>query len=445
MNKLNHMKFTYFLFLLFCFNDITKAAAVASLTSINSANSALSNSLSSLSTGSNVAGQAAVSKVAGNVAVESTTKAASGGLKESVSKFTDKLSTPMGVGIMSTIAVGMNTILYQAASEQEAESKANSKKIEEMIKAYKDTFKDYCPNGRDKLEEPKCYCYLETGKKNDNRSNSETCQKLWAKDDIKLDGTKDNYLKAKLATDLYGCMTINNQFDENCRCKKLKNEKGENACMKADQLSISIPSSMSGFAKNGNLSSVLGQGLSTANGNGDLGNLNAGSLAVNAERSKKAAMQLLEQSIKKTNNPDLIKGLDILKSPEKAIIASEAFIGNDVLGSVAGSSPLLGNKPDGDLANSIKSVEADLKKNGVELSGGAGVNKAKNKKDGGFKFAFNEASSQGGQVLNLPESGEETKKYKITGDINKNSDSSIFDILSNRYMQSGLRRLIEEE
>lgn len=390
---------------------------------------------------SEVATEVGVGAVAGGVA----STAVKGTLGESLKGVGQWLNTPPGIATLSGISLGMNTILYNAASEQEIESKANAEKIQKLIDVYKANFADYCPNGRENLAEPKCYCYLETGKKNTNRSNSETCQKLWAKDDIKLDGTKDNYLKPKLASELYGCMTVNKVFDENCRCKKLVNASGENACLKADQLSISVPSSMAGFAKASGVQEMLGVGVNTANGNGDLGKFNAASLAVNAARSRNAALELLEANQNKLKGGNDI--LRIFKNPDDAITASQRILGEDNIRNHNNGESILGSStaPEGKLAESVKAVEADLKKNGVELSGGAGVNKAKNKKDGGFKFAFNEASSQGGQVLNLPDSGEETKKYKITGDINKNSDSSIFDILSNRYMQSGLKRLIEEE
>lgn len=390
---------------------------------------------------SEVATEVGVGAVAGGVA----STAVKGTLGESLKGVGQWLNTPPGIATLSGISLGMNTILYNAASEQEIESKANAEKIQKLIDVYKANFADYCPNGRENLAEPKCYCYLETGKKNTNRSNSETCQKLWAKDDIKLDGTKDNYLKPKLASELYGCMTVNKVFDENCRCKKLVNASGENACLKADQLSISVPSSMAGFARASGVQEMLGVGVNTANGNGDLGKFNAASLAVNAARARNSALELLEA------NQNKMKGIsDILritKNPDDALSASQKALGENNIRNFNGGNSVLGSSssPEGQLAESVKSVEADLKKNGVELTGGAGANKGKNKKDNNFKFAFNEGSSQGGQVLNLPESEGETKKYKITGDINKNSDSSIFDILSNRYMQSGLRRLIEEE
>lgn len=133
---------------------------------------------------SEVATEVGVGAVAGGVA----STAVKGTLGESLKGVGQWLNTPPGIATLSGISLGMNTILYNAASEQEIESKANAEKIQKLIDVYKANFADYCPNGRENLAEPKCYCYLETGKKNTNRSNSETCQKLWAKDDIKLDG-----------------------------------------------------------------------------------------------------------------------------------------------------------------------------------------------------------------------------------------------------------------
>lgn len=360
--------------------------------------------------------------------------------KEIRDKIGQWFSSPPGIALLSGVSLGLNTILYNAASEQEDEFKSNSKKIEAMIATFKSTFQDYCPNGRDKLEEPQCYCYTDDGKKNTNRSNSQTCQQLWAKRDFLVDGKKANYAATKSFNDVAGCMTVNGVFDETCRCKKLVDKEGNNACMKASQLAVSLPSGMASFARSSGLSGTLGAAASIVNGNGSLSNYSGAKLALNAANAKNNSMDLLNQLPKnmKGQMNDLAKALT---SPVGALELTEKVLGVDTMKAAEASFPKsYGDAPTGQLANAVKSVEQDLKNKGIELVGGAGRGKlAANKPT----FKFNDGGSSGGQVLNLPESIPE-KKYKIKGDINTNNDVSIWDVISNRYMQSGVRRLMED-
>lgn len=355
-----------------------------------------------------------------------------------------KLASPIGVGVMSGISMAMNMVLYNAASEQAAESENNSKKIEKMIAVYKSTFQDYCPNGRDNLKEPRCYCYSDDGSQNTNRSNSQTCQDLWSKDNTVLDGTKTNYVLKANTGDLYGCMTVNNQYDEDCKCKKLVNSSGENACLKSSQLSISMPGSLANYAKANGLQNVMALANNTANGNGDLSGLSSGALAINGLNSRNKAIEILSDQVKKSKNPDLAKSLEMTTDLVKAFQTADNTLGKEkLLASNSPGSPYSASDVSGKLGDAIKNVEKDLKNKGIELVGGAGRAKATQNKPG-LKFNFDSASSgNSNQILNLPESQSE-KKYKIKGDINTNDSASIWEMISNRYLQSGLKRLMDE-
>lgn len=356
--------------------------------------------------------------------------------------FLGALNTPGAVAIMSFIGMGVNMIAYNAASEQEVDSKNNAEKIQKMIDVYKSTFQDYCPNGRENMNEPRCYCYKDDGAKNSDRSNSQTCQQIWAKDDQFAKGAKANYAIKKDASELYGCMTVNKQFDENCKCKKLVNASGENACLKANQLSISMPGAMANYAKANGFQNVVDMATNTANGNGDLSGLQGSQLLATAEKSKKTALEILKDQLKNNPNNSNLKNLSFINDPKKVEQVANQVFNKNQLASSATPPPYSASETSGKLGDAVKAVEQDLKKNGVELVGGAGKAKTANKKDG-FKFNFESNSNSGGQVLNLPETAPE-KKYKITGDINTNDSVTIWEVISNRYLQSGLKRLMDE-
>lgn len=81
---------------------------------------------------------------------------------------------------------------------------------------------------------------------------------------------------------------------------------------------------------------------------------------------------------------------------------------------------------------------------GVEIAGGKGLDAKKSaKKNLSLSFSDNSGSVSAGQVIqNFPEEGAKNYKYK-NSDISTNESASIFEIISNRYVQSGLRRLFE--
>ncbi len=388
--------------------------------------------------GKEVVGGAATSAATGalvNAAVGGT------GFAETIKK---DLASPFGVGIMSGISMAMNMVLYNAASEQASESENNAKKIEKMIAVYKSTFQEYCPNGRENLNEPRCYCYNDDGSQNTNRTNSKTCQDLWAKDDTVLDGTKASYTGTKNASELFGCMTINKQYDEDCKCKKLVNSNGENACLKANQLSITMPQAMASFAKSNGLQGVMALANNTANGNGDLSGLSSGALAINGLNTRNKAIEILNDQAIKSKNPIFSKGLEITTDLVKSFQAADGTFGkNNLLASKSPGSPYSASEVSGKLGNAIKNIESDLKNKGIELVGGEG-RKNTTSKNATNKFNFDPQSSNNSQILNLPETTTE-KKYKIKGDINTNNSATIWELISNRYMQSGLKRLMDEE
>ncbi len=354
--------------------------------------------------------------------------------------------SPEGILTMSLLSLGLNTKLMNGAQDQIKENEANIGKIQKLIDVYKNNFAHSCPNGRDDLKVPDCYCYTGAGVKNTNRTNSDVCKTLWTRNDFKLDPTKGNYsANGSNIGNLSGCMTANGVFDEECKCKRLTNDKGENACMKASQVKVSIPSGLAEFTSKAGLSNIQEIATMAANGNGDLSKLNGASLAINAANAKNSLTDLLNTN--KEQLKSLGPALDFHKNSDLALKGAASILGDNGISQAMAKFPKegLGDGPTGKLKDSIKAIESDLKKNGIEFTGGNGLFNNPKKSENGFKFSMNDGSAGAGQVLDLPEDTS-TKKYKITADIHKNADdTTIFQILSNRYLQSGVKRLMGDE
>lgn len=356
-------------------------------------------------------------------------------------KFGSALASPEGVAVVSAIG-GLNAYtLYDAASTQIDDSERNIKKIETLMQTFTDSWASYCPNGRNDLKEPACYCYLDSGKKNTNRSNSQTCQQLWATNDAKVTAIASDYKGASTANDPTGCLTTSGQFDESCKCKKFVDSKGNNACQK---VSGSVAINDSGFASTYFKNSGAGKLIDTANqlaqGNIGLSNLNGNSLARFNSRQLDMKHNLIDQMagqlkaknrLKYESDSDVLKGQNAIFS-KKDLDKAKAMTSSNLASLSPSTNPTL-----------EKNVKAIQQKAGLELTGtGKGTGKKEENKN--MNFNFNDPTSANNNGSNNVEFAEKNYKYK-NSDISKDNGATIFEIISNRYLESGINKLFKDD
>jgi hypothetical protein len=235
---------------------------------------------------------------------------------------------------------------------------------------------------------------------------------------------------------------VSGQFDPNCQCKTLLDQSGNNACMKTTGTTFSAGTALgAGYLTNSGVASVISNANSMLTGTSNLANLSSATLAkaiatqngLNNQLYKAAQTDPTKKDLPILNtNAALIKAQNaILTSKDIASLASAA--GGSALSSVGGS-PL--SAP---LADAIKAAQ---KSTGLDLSGGTGISGKKTAKP---EFSFNLSD-------NAPVGGSATtqnfmdKNYNYKeNDIVKKPDTSIFDIISNRYIESGLKRLFDDK
>jgi hypothetical protein len=383
---------------------------------------------------------AGAEKVAAEGATEGASKAAgeSGGVFD---KAGDLFSSSAGVAILAGISAVLSGILYKAAKKQEEDSEENIKKIDKIIAEFNDAFIFYCPKGREDLTDANCYCYTEDGKKNPNRTKSQTCMALWSKDGFKLSGSAGSYAGGNGKAEPVGCMTQSGQFDEKCGCRKFIDAKGNNACYKAS--SVTLPSNEIGssvLAKSG-LQDAMKLANNSANGNPNFGGANSSQLVAKAIDNKNIHDNLLAKVMASGN------GKGLVKVDEGNVFAlTKKAIGEKGLKHAIENYKMnphsLGTGP---TDNSMKvQVSEAAKKVGVksEISGGSGLqNRGDTKKDASINVNVDGGSGVT-QIQNLGDTTEQ-KTYKIKNDVNKDKSASLFQIISNRYINSGLRRLFE--
>jgi hypothetical protein len=356
------------------------------------------------------------------------------------SKFATFLGTSPGILILSGISLGLNLVLRQTAEDDETNAQNHIDQIDETIASFGEAVEGFCPAGRDSLDSPRCYCYTDSGKKNDNRSNSQTCLALWDKDKSLF--RKGNNYNA-VPPETLGCMALNGQYDQACKCKKIidKNS-GQNYCYKSNVSAFSLKGLGSGLALP-QLSSYTDK-ISAGDYTG------AGDVFTDASLNKQAARtrKIKDKMMEKLNKYRVSNGKNPVKITKKMIdgfvkkVATPKMIAKYGNQGLAGMRKVVSNNH-----NKIKSgaLRKALKKTGLKkMAYGRsrlGV-KGKKSKKGDFDFSFDSGSSSS-SAPKVQQFADKNYNYK-DNDIVKRESTPIWSIITHRYNTSGLRRLFEE-
>lgn len=341
------------------------------------------------------------------------------------------LDTPMGIIIAGGLAAVQSYSLAGHMGDKAAEAGENIETIAKLKEKYLASISTYCPDGRDNLAKPYCYCYTDAGKKNTNRTNSQTCQNLW-KDPNSLYADTSDALRGSGLKNVVGCVYADGKFDAGCECKRLTNSKGENACLK---VSVS-QSSLSGIP--GIAATTLSNSLNKSTGSvASTGEIEDADIA-QAATANKGLNNLMKKLIPAIEKESKKKYSDL----EKALLsAAEKSAGNSRV-AIYNPSPaqLAALRPD--------SVNLEALTNDLSQTGSGIISKSGNydNKKAAKKNIWNmDSSDSSSDVLSFSDVSNTDKKYNYgTSDINTDKEASIWNVISKRYNQSGLRRLFDE-
>lgn len=366
-----------------------------------------------------------------------------GGYAATSALWQTKLSTPLGIMAAAGVGIVMTNDLQKAYGALESNASGNIKKLDDIITAFKNSMSQLCPNGRESLSDPRCYCTRADGSRNSDRSNSQTCQAYWAQLDRSFFVAADYYGRLSEGG-RRGCVFINGQYDSNCQCKSMvdANTK-QNACMKVALSGINFGSMGTAMGMQGAMDNLN----SAFSGNLGLGGINLAVLSGSNARGAKIADELRNKV-----NADLIKqGKPPLPSSEKLM---DQLINNSAIKELAKSgaastldpsSALLAYAPANEGAK--EALKEALAKSSFIEEGGKGLKSVKHSKpnDPSFNFQSGAASGTAANQLSF-EDGVMNKNYDYReNDINGDEDTPIWNIISARYLNSGLRRLFEIE
>lgn len=343
------------------------------------------------------------------------------------------LASPIAVFIIASISAVLSAKLMKAAANQEEEAKANAEKIAKIKKKFESSLGNFCPSGHEDMSEPRCFCYTTDGEKNMNRTNSETCQRLWSRDEKSLFAKAGSY--GKSAPKKQGCMTKARQFDQQCKCKKFIDGNGQNACLKAVNNVASVPPNVqSAFSLPG-----IATALDSVNSGTSAGSVNAQSLS----RSLAAATKARDNLIKKFNKVAKAKGQSQLPTGSQLLKKFLKKSGTRSFEAAGAKNPTIAaaTPANPEIAKALKKAE---KKSGIASVGKSSeaLSSGGEKKKNGFNFNLDDG---GNNVITMGEDPASDAEYDYgENDINEDSSKNLFDIISRRYNLSGLERLFDE-
>jgi hypothetical protein len=337
--------------------------------------------------------------------------------------FSKQLAYPGTRAALATLMAGWSFIMSSHAGKQAEAAKKRAELLRQMQKDFNvasSTLNTCKAEDRDDPAKPECYCYTVQNQKNPNRANSQVCQRLWA--GISL--TPTNYLAKDTQTKV--CITNDRQADPTCSCR------AKNTCMKVGVNGL-------GGLSTGSLS-VMSKSLDPlnklANGSADAGSFGDASLANMASKLKSMNDQL-------DKNP---KMADFAKKKKKAMDnitatlskGSAGMTNNPLLGSSGGSMP---TNP----GEAARMLEKELENNTPKSIGGSNDSIATpsnkpNKDEIDLNIAGGDEDSKDEKLAEVMKKDLDYGKNDINSDSN-----SIFEILTNRYKRSGMRRLFDEE
>lgn len=355
------------------------------------------------------------------------------------------LSSPPMIMISSVAMAGINGMLAKKMKDAEKLAESRIEILDDIMNTFIETMAGFCPDGREDLSNPRCYCYTDTGEKNSNRTNSAICNNLWEQDFKNFHVDPSQYDIAQNVSQ--GCITVNGKFDLECKCKGMINtETGQNACYKTQ---VATSAQLAGMNQGLGVSSVASSldsvtsGASTA-----IGGLNANSLGEKAARANRAFGRLVDKAkasgvdlgpIKRDSIDDESFAQTYAKKMTSPSLLAEAKKG--LLSSLAADA----RPPGGAFSDAIAQAEetADKKAPELQVTGGKGtaaLNQSGKKKKK-FRFNWNEDAKK--SIENYTEQ-EKQQVSAMVSDIVKEENVSIWDVISNRYISSGLKRLFDK-
>lgn len=336
--------------------------------------------------------------------------------------FIDNMNTPMARAIISGVLAGMSALMWMHANKQARVAKSRAEFLRGLKKEFNDAngVNSCTEQERNTSANANCYCYTEGGQRNQARTNSQVCQQLFTGQTLAKAG---DYSSLDFSNQRV-CISASGNPDENCSCKATK------SCLSG------LPGTV------GNLGlgaiSIASNGTKSVN---DLSSGNIGAGSVNGAAALSGAVRMLDKKkeLEAKLKVDPAKQKKIAADFEKGIMTAAAGMPNRGGGSSSGLPFNMSS------SQAAAALEKELQKSGSDFEQASG--------SPALAQPGNSAVEDAGFVIDSPTAAESTDAQVAEvmateldygqSDITQ-SNTNIFEIVSNRYQRSGMKRLFEE-
>jgi len=346
------------------------------------------------------------------------------------------MGKPLDRAITNSVLTLSSATVAGFAFGQMEDVQENIDDLDSALQVFRETFvgpgSSYTCTSADRSDptKPSCYCYDAEGRpKAGIEYYSQACAKEFGHRVAPLLGGKYGVP----GQHGQGCVNMYNQPDPQCLCRR------NNSCFKVGKKMV--PSSMFGGAST--LWNSMGPNMSDfLNGNLTAGNTNPNYWAQNAAKlnkvAKKVKAKINKQRKAEGKKPIPFSGL------EQKLKRRMASVAKSIPPSQAQALMPGGNRGSSAFSESQKEkVKKALKKAGVENKVKYLTPRGRGGKKKGDDDDFGISVDGFGDKV-MQDQAYKDKKYNYgANDINKNGSNSIWDVLSHRYQQSGLRRLFQ--
>lgn len=330
----------------------------------------------------------------------------------------DATYKPKGRAITNALLGGWMGIMSSHMKKQMDISNERADKLITMRDEFKshDAINSCKEADRANAGKPECYCMTPENTPNPSRKNSKVCAQVFGY----YKASSTNYLASTQKI----CVDSNAAIDASCSCK------AKGTCLRT-ATQFQMNGMNAGTFKM--LSSSVAPSNDIFNGNSSSGTFDMNGLGANAMRSKAVIDSILK------SDPELNKETSNLG---KDILASSAGLS---MGSGTSSPPISGITPQQAAAAIDKEIESAKESDAINLSvsddaGGSGTAVVAEPQP---EFGLTEE----GAAIQEDQIAEVMKEDMDFGanEINAGSNVNIFEVVSDRYKRSGMRRLFDAE
>ncbi len=353
--------------------------------------------------------------------------------------------TSPGIAVLSGMSTLINGLTLGFVVEEKKAFEENVKKIKDIKSKFEEDMAEHCPAKKDRetQSKPQCYCYISGGQRNPLRRNSDICKSYYARFDGSFYVGAGSY-EFKADSPVKGCVGIKGNYDFDCSCRRYKDRaSGSNACMK-------INNSFEGL---GNIGSSNSVGVLTTYGNdiasdpATIHRLDGEAVGRNAVKVKQASDQALlafnKQRVANGEKPFSVGPKELENFTNKVMGLPESRGAIAAL-QEAKATPV---RPPMALPKDLKLKEEkkmDLSKITYESAPKKKEEKKEDAKAKAPDWDFLAEEKKKEEVDFMAKSFDFEKGVKKKQIVEK-EDTNIFNIISNRYIHTGLKLLFKED